>query len=114
MLRAGFSASPFDEHYQMALVYCTSGSYCFSLSRFPDRDTIQVMVLDQIHKDVPDLSVELEDGTIYARLDEDTAAKLDGYTHYIVHLGGAEAETDELHAALNKIFEGKKGLRIAP
>lgn len=109
------SASPFDEDCQMALVYCIdkAKSYCFSLSRFPDENMIEVMVLDQINYKVADLSVQLKGSTLEITLDQDVAAKLDGhvlYTIEVLNLDGQQQQS--LHGALRKIFEGKNGLQI--
>nr|WP_206425901.1 hypothetical protein [Ralstonia solanacearum] len=65
-LQATVSASEFDEHYQMAFVYCMDEqrNYCFSLSRFPDEERIEVMVRDQLVCKVDDVSVTLEGRTM--------------------------------------------------
>jgi hypothetical protein len=114
-LNATVWASPFDEHYQMALVYCfdKEKNYCFSLSRFPEEDEIEVMVLDQINHKVRDLSVKLRGSTMCVALDESLAARLDDHLIYTINIAGAEgAERELLCAALRKIFEGKHGLRL--
>lgn len=114
-LNATVFASPFDEHYQMALIYCfdRDKNYCFSLSRFPEEDEIEVMVLDQINHKVGDLSVELRGSTLSVSLDKSVAAQLDGHHTYTINITGAEgSENETLHAALRKIFEGKNGLRF--
>lgn len=114
-LNATVSASAFDEYYQMALVYCfdREKNYCFSLSRFPEEDEIEVMVLDQINHKVVDLSVELRGSTLNVALDKSLAAHLDGHTSYTIGLLGVEGpERDHLRDALRKIFEGKHGLRL--
>jgi len=109
------SASAFDEHYQMALVYCfdREKNYCFSLSRFPEEDEIEVMVLDQINHKVANLSVELRGSTLNVALDNSLAAHLDGHTSYTIGILGVEGpKRDHLCDALRKIFEGKDGLRL--
>jgi hypothetical protein len=114
-LNATFSASAFDEHYQMALVYCfdREKNYCFSLSRFPEEDEIEVMVLDQINYKVGDLSVHLRGSMLSVSLDQLVAARLDGQRTYTINLIGAEGAAHEsLRGALGKIFEGKHGLRL--
>lgn len=114
-LNATFSATPFDDHYQMALLYCfdQDQNYCFSLSRFPDEDEIEVMVLDQVNRKVNDLSVVLKGSTLDISLDDNLAAQLDGHSSYTIRLDGIEDHTMEtLRDALRKIFEGKHGLRI--
>ncbi|MQA38821.1 transcriptional repressor [Rugamonas aquatica] len=114
-LNATFSASPFDDHYQMALIYCfdQDQNYCFSLSRFPGENEIEVMVLDQVNRKVSDLSVVLEGSTLNIALDDELAAQLDGHGSYTICLIGIEArKLETLRDALRKIFEGKHGLRI--
>ncbi|WP_026686725.1 hypothetical protein [Azovibrio restrictus] len=114
-LNATVSASAFDEQYQMALVYCfdRERNYCFSLSRFPEEDEIEVMVLDQINHKVGDLSVKLRGSTLNVILDKSLAAHLDGHTSYTIGLLGIEGpERDNLCDALRKIFEGKHGLQL--
>jgi hypothetical protein len=114
-LNATVWASPFDKHYQMALVYCfdKEKNYCFSLSRFPEEDEIEVMVLDQINHKVRDLSVELRGSTMSVTLDESLAARLDDHLMYTINIASAEgADRGLLCTALSKIFEGKYGLRL--
>lgn len=115
-LNATVSASSFDEHYGMALVYCfdKGKNYCFSLSRFPDEDEIDVMVLDQINHKVDDLSVRLEEKILTVNLDGGVATQLDGHTTYTIALLDIDGVgLLSLHDALRKIFEGKNGLQIA-
>jgi hypothetical protein len=114
-LNATFSASQFDDHYQMALIYCfdQDQNYCFSLSRFPDEDEIEVMVLDQVNRKVSDLSVILEGSILNILLDDKLAAQLDGHRSYTICLTGTDgSKMENLRNALRKIFEGKQGLRI--
>lgn len=111
-INATVSASAFDEHYEMALVYCfdKEKKYCFSLSRFPDENGIEVMVSDQINCKVDDLSGRLRSSTLTILLDKAVAENLDGHTNYTINL--IDADDVSLHAALRKIFEGKHGLQI--
>lgn len=114
-LSAVMSASPFDEDYQMAFVYCIdkAKNYCFSISRFPDESMIELMVLDQLSYKVADLSVQLKGNTLEIALDQDVAAKLDDHVLYTIEvLNLGEQPQQSLHAALRKIFEGKNGLQI--
>ncbi|WP_197325076.1 transcriptional repressor [Ralstonia solanacearum] len=113
-LQATVSASEFDEHYQMAFVYCMDAqrNYCFSLSRFPDEECIEVMVRDQLVCKVDDVSVTLEGQTMTVALDSTVAARLDGESGYVIELNAAEEELPGIRAALRKIFEGKSGLRV--
>lgn len=114
-LNATVSASAFDEHYEMALVYCfdKEKNYCFSLSRFPDENEIEVMVLDQINYKVDDLSVLLRNSTLTVTLNQAVAAKLDGHLNYTIDLVGIDGSGVSLLCdALRKIFEGKHGLRF--
>ena len=114
-LNATFFASPFDDHYQMALLYCIDKeqNYCFSLSRFSDEDKIEVMVLDQVNSKVDDLSVKLRGSMLSVSIDESLAAQLDGHRTYSINLIGADGvKAEDLRDALHKIFEGKHGLGI--
>lgn len=113
-LQATVSASEFDEHYQMAFVYCMDAqrNYCFSLSRFPDEERIEVMVRDQLVCKVDDVSVTLEGQTMTVALDSAVAARLDGESGYVIELNAAEEDLPGIRAALRKIFEGKSGLRV--
>lgn len=114
-LNATVWASAFDEHYQMALVYCfdKEQNYCFSLTRIPEEEEIEIMVLDQINRKVSDLSIELRGETLVVTLDKSVANQLDKHDSYTISLVGVEGPKGELlRDALRKIFEGKHGLRI--
>jgi hypothetical protein len=114
-LNATVSASSFDEHYEMAFIYCFDKikNYCFSLSRFPGEDEIEVMILDKINHKVDDLSVQLEEKILTVNLDGGVAAKLDGHTTYTIALLDVDGiGLLSLHDALRKIFYGKNGLQI--
>jgi hypothetical protein len=113
-LKATFRASPYDERYEMALVYCVDKKqrYCFSLTRFPNESSIAVMVLDQLNCRVDDLSVELRGNVLTARLEKSVAERLDGHSEYVVELEQGNQGLESLTAALVKIFEGKSGLRL--
>ncbi|MFJ2986817.1 transcriptional repressor [Collimonas sp. NPDC087041] len=108
------SASVFDDHYQMAYLYCfdKQKNYCFSLSRFPSEEEIEIMVSDQINHKVTDLSVELRGGTISVCFDRITATKLDGEMNYQIHIQDFDDRKTVILAALQKIFEGKTGFRF--
>jgi hypothetical protein len=107
------SAAEFDEHYQMAFVYCYDAErrYCFSLSRFPDESEIEVMVGDQSVYKVHDLSVELNGSALLARMDHADRPR-DFHERYSIDLRIEPGGEEGLHRALRKIFEGKKGLSI--
>lgn len=113
-LKAEVSASPDDDHYEMALVYCVdrTANYVFSLSRFPDQDEIELMVLDQLVARVRDLEVILDGNVLRADLPLEVARELDGTRQYVVNLMATGVELQHVRDALAKIFEGKKGLRI--
>ncbi len=87
-------------------------NYCFSLSRFPDEERIEVMVRDQLVCKVDDVSVTLEGRTMTVALDSAVAARLDGESGYVIALNAAEEDLPGIRAALRKIFEGKSGLRV--
>ena len=111
---ATVSASPYDKDYEMAYVYCYDSSQrcCFSLSRFPDQQEIEVMVEDQSHHRRIDLCVHLKHRTLEVVLDAPSPSAFDRTPEYIIDLQLAEDQEPVLHAALRKIFDGKKGLRI--
>lgn len=115
ILNAQVSASPYDERYEMALVYCMdrAANYCFSLTRFPDQDEIEVMVLDQVLTKVTDLELTLDGDVLTANLDPVTAGLLDGIQKYVINLEVSDDERRQLLEALKKIFEGKKGFKLA-
>lgn len=114
VLHARVSASPYDEHYEMAFVYCVdvATKYCFSLTRLPDQGEIEVMVLDQLNASVEDLNLTLNGDVLTAHLDPETASQLDGFDEYVVNLGVSHEERRQLITALKKIFEGKRGFRV--
>ncbi|HEY1397414.1 transcriptional repressor [Roseateles sp.] len=114
-LEVTVSASPFDEHYEMALVYCfdRAKNYCFSLSRFPSEPLIEVMVLDQVNHKVEDLDVCLTQDVLVASFSPETAAQLDGESQYNIRLTGVDAASlKTVREALLEIFRDKQGLRI--
>ncbi|WP_321783680.1 hypothetical protein [Burkholderia pyrrocinia] len=109
----GAATSDIDDDESCANIYCHDAvqNYCFSLLRFPEETTIEVMVLDQLTLHVNDLSVRLTGDTIDVELDPRTAARLDGNTHYVIHLTPGEHDPVALRAALKEIFDGKSGYR---
>ncbi|MGC5801426.1 transcriptional repressor [Ralstonia pseudosolanacearum] len=113
-LQATVSASEFDEHYQMAFVYCMDKqrNYCFSLSRFPDEERIEVMVRDQLVCKVDDVWITLDGRTMEVALDSTITARLDGESSYVIKLDTTDEDLLGVHAALRRIFERKSGLRI--
>lgn len=110
-LQTQVSASEFDDHYQMAFVYCydSKQDYCFSLSRFPESEEIEIMVLDQVSCRVNDLSVTLLPDRLWVQLEPAVAALLDGHRVYEVCFKPTEVELGELHDALGQIFKNKSG-----
>ncbi len=113
-LNATVTASPYDDHYEMALVYCVDKEthHCFSLTRFPGQEEIEVMVVDQINTKVLDLQVTLVGDCLQAILPAELARRLDGVERYIVHLDLPDHERAVLISSLKKIFEGKCGLSL--
>lgn len=114
VLNAAVSASPYDEHYEMALVYCVDkqSGHCFSLSRFPGDAEIEIMVVDQLVEKVLDLEVVLEGRTLRAKIPQRLAMRLEGVEQYIVHLDLPEAEMPNLIKSLEAIFSGKEGFEL--
>ncbi|KAB0636160.1 hypothetical protein [Burkholderia latens] len=114
-LHATVGAATFDidDDESCANIYCHDATqdYCFSLLRFPDESAIEVMVRDRLTAHVKDLSVRLAGNTLEVELDERTAARLDGTTHYVIHLAPGEHDPVVLRAALKEIFDGKNGYR---
>ncbi|HDR9057981.1 hypothetical protein [Burkholderia vietnamiensis] len=109
----GAATADVDDDESFANLYCFDAEqdYCFSLLRFPEDTTIEVMVRDQLTARVDDLSVRLTERTLEVELDERTAARLDGNTHYVIHLAPGEHDRAVLRAALAEIFDGKRGYR---
>ncbi|KUZ01993.1 hypothetical protein WS50_09070 [Burkholderia territorii] len=109
----GAATSDVDDDESFANIYCHDAerNYCFSLLRFPEETSIEVMVHDQLTANVKDLKVRLTGNTIEVELDERTAARLDGNTHYVIHLAPGEHDPVVLRAALEEIFDGKSGYR---
>ncbi len=98
----------------MAYLYCSDvqSGYCFSLSRFPDDASIEIMVVDQRTYKVDDLdSVRFTGHSIHVVIDARTAGHLDNATRYDITLVPGEYDADAIRAALEKIFEGKAGYR---
>lgn len=110
-LKVTILASEFDEDYEMALVYCfdKTKDYCFSLTRLPDSEEIEVMVLDQINHRVNDLSVVLNQSSIEVTLSKEASSNLDGHASYTIAFEPLKTDINELRRALEKIFEEKNG-----
>ncbi|MGR3279050.1 hypothetical protein ACSYAD_28710 [Acaryochloris marina NIES-2412] len=108
------AASPYDADCDMAYVYCVdeAKNYCFSLSRFPNSEHIEVMVLDQLVSHVDDLTMSVTRNLMTATLDEKTATSLDGYQHYDLQFELTPLEMTRLIDSLQQIFAGKSGLSI--
>lgn len=108
------AASPYDADYDMAYVYCfdAAKNYCFSLSRFPNSEHIEVMVFDQLVSHVDDLTISVSSNLMAATLEEDTAASLDGYQPYNLQFELTYPEMTRLIDSLQRIFDGKLGLSI--
>ncbi|WP_372177740.1 hypothetical protein ACCQ23_00670 [Xanthomonas axonopodis pv. phyllanthi] len=98
----------------MALVYCADkqSGHCFSLTRFPDEDAIEVMVIDQVNSKVLDLDVTLDGRCLLAQIPPDLSRKIGGIEQYIVHLDLPDDELPVLVSALQQIFSGKSGLKF--
>lgn len=112
-LHVTVSASEFDEHYEMALVYCfdQAKNYCFSLTRFPDSEEIEIMVHDQVNHRVNDLRVDLNFNSIDVALSNEVSKNLDGHASYSILFNPSETDINELDKAFKKIFEGKSGFK---
>lgn len=98
----------------MALVYCVdkASGHCFSLTRFPDQEEIELMVVDQIISKVTDLDITLNGRCLIATLPPDLSRRLDGIEQYCVHLDLPDHEFPVLTESLAKIFDGKSGLKV--
>lgn len=98
----------------MALVYCVDkeSGHCFSLTRLPGEEEIEVMVVDQINTKALDLQVTLVDNCLRAIIPEELARHLDGVEEYIINLDLPNHEQAVLISSLKKIFEGKRGLSL--
>jgi hypothetical protein len=112
-LHANIFASDFDEYYEMAILYCfdKANNYCFSLTRFPDSEEIEVMVLDQINYPVNDLSVVLNPESIEVLLNKEDANNLDGTSAYTISFDPRAVDIIEMAKALEKIFDSKQGFK---
>ena len=110
-LNTTITASPYDEDYDMALMYCwdENKKYCFSLSRPVDEEEVEIMVSDQINEKINDLSLELHDDHIKVSLSQEVARRLDGNTNYKINFILNQSELNNVIEALNEIFKRKKG-----
>lgn len=97
----------------MAYVHCTdeTSGYCFSLSRIPHEEHIELMVYDQLVARISDLPVVFTGHAIHAELHPELASRLDGVSKYEINLLDIDGRRSELISALHKIFEGKTGFR---
>lgn len=113
-LNATVSASPYNEHYEMALVYCIDKEtrHCFSFARYPGEEEIEVMVGLQTNTRVLDLQVTLTSNCLRVNIPEEPARRLEGVEQYIIHLDLLDPERAVLISSLKMIFEGKNGLSI--
>ncbi|MGA4531731.1 hypothetical protein ACPA1H_15410 [Ectopseudomonas chengduensis] len=113
-LSAAISASPYDADYDMALMHCFDSvqNYCFSLTRAPNSDEIEVMVVDQVNHKTDDLTLQLHRNHLKAIINSALAKLLDGHEEYVIEFTANEQEHENLQRSLEKIFEGKKGLSI--
>lgn len=113
-LNAAVSSSPYDERYEMAFVYCVDRvlNHCFSLSRYPGEQEIEVMAVDQVVAKVDDLDLRLSRASLQARLPQQLVVKLHGIQRYVVQFALDEAAFVSLKESLLKIFEGKGGLHL--
>ncbi len=104
-----FSCTPCHEENGMASAYFMDDAkdYCFSLSRLPESEEIEVMVFDQILSHVTSLSVTLKRDSLVVNRDHETALMLDGNTHYELFFHADEKEFHTIFSSVQKIFEGK-------
>jgi hypothetical protein len=115
-LRAAVTASPRDEEREdLSFVYAydTVQKYCVSLSRAPGSELIELMVSDQLNVKVSELLVTLSGQKLTVEVAPAVAAELDGNCRYDIELVNAEEGAALLQAALQAIFSGKQGLRVA-
>ncbi len=114
ILHATVSGSPHDPFYEMALIYCfdESQNYCFSLTRRPESQEIEIMVVDQVNERVDTLAVDLYRNQIQANIPSEPAKKLDGHEKYTIEFQVGDLEFKNISAALEKIFDGKSGLTV--
>ena len=113
-LNATVSGSEHDPFYEMALLYCFDElkNYCFSLTRMPNSQDIEVMVLDQVNQNLDTLTIDLYRNRIEAIIPRESAKKLDGHEKYTVNFLVDDTEFKNIKAALEKIFDGKMGLTV--
>lgn len=113
-LRATISASAYDADYAMALMYCfdSAQNYCFSLTREPNSDEIEVMVVDQVNQKTDTVTIQLHRDYLRAIINPSLAKQLDGHEEYVIEFTANEQEHENLRLSLKKIFEGKNGLSV--
>ncbi|MDR7306509.1 transcriptional repressor [Rhodoferax saidenbachensis] len=114
-LRATVLASSSDNGYDgMAYIYCHDPelNYCFSLTRSPDSEDVEVMVVDQRVRRVLGLRLELSKEGFVAHLEPSIAAELDGHTEYEIEFLSTPQGVGLVEAALQTIFREKDGLVV--
>lgn len=102
----GVASSVADDDYGgMAYIYCRDRSgYCLSLSRYPDANVVEVMVVDQRVHRTSEVTAALYTDKLVVGLAPSVAAYLDGVAEYVVPLSVNLDELLELDAALAAIF----------
>ncbi len=102
----GVAASVGDEDYGgLAYIYCVDQTgYCLSLSRSPDAELIEVMVLDQVLHRTGEVVAELHSDKLVVGLSRSAAEALDGITEYVVPLAVPHDELLEIDGALAVIL----------
>ena len=110
----GFGYSLGDPDDPDVLIYLHTSSkvgwlrmdYVFSLNRYPKKDTINVMVVDQRHHDVSDIEIVMSGDQMFVRLPDDDASQLDNITEYTLSFEGEDSEIlEEINTVLEKLFE---------
>jgi hypothetical protein len=76
------------------------------VSRCPDEELVEVMVIDQVNHRTREIKVELSREQLRLRLSHAAAAELGGVAEYIVPLAATEDELQDLDAALWVNFAG--------
>ena len=88
--------------------------YCFSLCRhnYPDVDNgeINIMLLDQIHTDTKNLTVNLDHTKLVAEWPAEIAAQLLNVDRMIVNFSGGLKEIEDVRKALADMFRDLPGL----
>ncbi len=100
--------SPKDEDYgDMAHILCKSEQgYFFSLTRYPDEQDIEIIVIDQVNSRTDELFASLSSNRLLVTIPPSVAAKLDGETEYVIDFEASAERLTQIDESLAAIFKG--------